>query len=253
MPSGARIGGAGGGEAKGRSMNGNPKKTVFGHLARIGRALGHAHRLEILELLGQGERDVEALAALTGLSLANASQHLQRLRAAGLVVSRREGRHVRYALADGAIVDLVAALRTVAERNLADVARAVARDFRDPEGLEPVTRRELLRRLRRGEVTVVDVRPAEEYAAGHLPGAINIPRPDLARRLGELPRDREIVAYCRGPYCAPTFEAVAAFRRAGLAARLLEDGFPEWRAAGLPVEVGAGRRSRPARRSGAVS
>lgn len=215
----------------------DPKKRLFGHFALIGKALSCDHRLALLELLAQGSRDVDTLARLAQLSAANASQHLKHLGRAGLVTARRDGKHVIYRLTDNAVIELLAALRRIAESNLAEVGMVVANHFRDGDGLEPVSREELLRRMRAGAVTVVDVRAPEEYAAGHLPGAVNVTLATLEQRLDALPRGAEIVAYCRGPYCAPTFEAVAAFRRAGFKARRLEDGFPEWRAAGLPVQA----------------
>jgi rhodanese-related sulfurtransferase/predicted transcriptional regulator len=215
----------------------NPKRTLFEHFAATAKALGSGHRLELLEHLAQSERGVEALARLSGLSIANASQHLQHLRRAGLVVARKQGKHVLYRLADEAVVTLLAALRRTAERNVAEVEKLIATHFHTRDGLEPVSREELMRRMRRGLVTVLDVRPSEEFAAGHLPGAINIPLKELKRRLGELPSGKEVVAYCRGPYCVLSYEAVAKLRRRGFRARRLEEGYPEWKASGLPLEV----------------
>jgi ArsR family transcriptional regulator len=194
----------------------NAKKALFAQFAAVAKALSHGHRLELLELLAQGERSVEALARLTGLSLANASQHLQHLRRAGMVSARKSGHYVLYQLADDSVVALLASLRRVAEDNLST--------------------EELLRRARRGVVTVLDVRPPEEFAAGHLPNAVNIPLKELKHRLAELPRDQEVVAYCRGPYCLLAYEAVSELRRHGFDARRLQHGLPEWRLAGLPVE-----------------
>ncbi len=204
-------------------------------LAEVAKALGHSHRLEILELVAQGARSVEALAARAGLSVANASQHLQLLRRAGLLASRREGKRVLYSLSDPLVLDLTGALRRVAERNLAEVRDVVRGYFHERDSLEPVSRKELVRRLREDCVTVLDVRPEDEFALGHLPHAINIPLRELSRRLREIPKTREIVAYCRGPYCVLAFEAVALLRQRGFKIRRLEDGYPEWRAAGLPV------------------
>ena len=214
----------------------NPKAAVFAGFAEVAKALGHAHRLEILELLAQGERSVEALAERAGLSIANASQHLRLMRRAGLLASRRDRKHILYRLSDPAVLDLVAALHRVGERNLAEVREVVGGYFHERDALEPVSRKELARRLRDGLVTVLDVRPEDEFAAGHLPKAINIPLRELSRRLREIPKNREIVAYCRGPYCVLAFEAVAILRERGFKIRRLEDGFPEWKAAGLPVE-----------------
>ena len=217
--------------------NNNPKRTLLSHFAAVAQALGHAHRLELLELLAQGERSVESLAETAGLTVGNASQHLQRLRRAGLLASRREGKHVFYQLADEAIVGLLAALRRVAERNIAEVRKVVDGYFHERDSLEPVSREELVRRMRDGLVTLLDARPPNEFAAGHLPGAINIPLHELEQRLGDLPRDQEIIAYCRGPYCVFSFEAVALLRTHGFKVRRLEDGYPEWKAAGLPVQT----------------
>lgn len=222
--------------------SGGFKKDLFATFAQVARALGHANRLELLEFLGQGERSVEALARAAGLSVANASQHLQQLRHAGLVAARKEGLRVYYRLSGDDVLDLVAALRAVAERHVADVERLVNSYLAVRDRLEPLPREVLLERARDGLVTVLDVRPPEEYAAGHLPGAVNLPLGELEARLAELPRDQEIVAYCRGPYCVLAYEAVARLRERGYRARRLEDGYPEWRRAGLPVEKGVGGR-----------
>lgn len=220
-------------------MSSGPKHALFAAFAAVARALGHPHRLELLEHLAQGERGVEAVAARAGLSVANASQHLQQLRRAGLVATRRDGKFVRYRLVDAQVIALVAALRGVAERNVAEVGRIVRGYFDDRDSLEPVSRGELIARSRDGLVTILDVRPADEFAAGHVPGAVNIPLAELEARLAELDPKQEIVAYCRGAYCVLSFEAVAALRARGFKARRLEDGLPEWRAAGLPVEGAA--------------
>lgn len=201
----------------------------------MARALGHPHRLEILELVAQGERAVEALAARTGLSVANTSQHLQQLRRAGIVAARRDGKFVLYRLADDKVLELLGSLREMAERNVADVDRVVRGYFAERDSMEPVSRTELLAKMREGLVTVLDVRPADEFAAGHVAGAINIPLGELETRLSELDPRMEIVAYCRGAYCILSFEAVAALRRLGYSVRRLEDGYPEWRVAGLAV------------------
>jgi rhodanese-related sulfurtransferase len=214
-----------------------PKQHVFASLAEIAQALGHAHRLELLEHLGQGARNVEDLAGRAGLTLANTSRHLQLLRRAGLVQGRREGKRVYYRLAEeDAVVGLLGALGRLGERSSAEIARVMATYFHARDELEPVSRAELLDRLRCGAVTLLDVRPQDEFAHGHLPGALNVPLAQLERRLAELPPDREVVAYCRGPWCVLSFEAVALLRRQGYQVRRLEDGFPEWKVAGLPVE-----------------
>jgi ArsR family transcriptional regulator len=222
------------------------KRALYEHFAEVARALGNGHRLELLELLAQGERSVEELTELAGLAVANASQHLQHLRRAGLVTSRKDGKYVFYRLTDDGVVRLMSALRDVAERNYAEAARVVELYFRQRDALEPVSREELLRRKREGLVTVLDVRPAQEFAAGHIEGAINIPIKELERRLAEVGRGREVVAYCRGPYCVMAYEAVARLRERGFKVRRLVDGYPEWRVAGLPVSAGLPeRKGRP--------
>jgi rhodanese-related sulfurtransferase/DNA-binding transcriptional ArsR family regulator len=216
----------------------SPKLTLFTQFAAVAKSLAHAHRLEILEQLAQGERSVEVLAQRTGLSVANTSQHLQQMRRAGIVAARREGKFIFYALADEAVLDLVSALRRIAERNIAEVERVIRSYFNDRDSMEPVSRAELLEKSRAGVVTVLDVRPRDEFALGHLPGAVNIPLRELEARLAELDGAQEIVAYCRGPYCVLSYEAVAALRARGFNVRRLEDGLPEWRAAGLPIVTG---------------
>jgi ArsR family transcriptional regulator len=192
-----------------------------------------------LEQLAQGERSVEVLANRARLSIANASQHLQQMKRVGLLVNRREGKFVYYQLVDDTILDLLAALRRIAERNVAEVERIVRSYFNNRDSLEPISRAELLQRSRAGEVIVLDVRPEDEFALGHLPGAISVPLRNLEMRLAELDPAQEIIAYCRGPYCVLSYEAVAVLRARGFKARRLEDGLPEWRAAGLPVATGS--------------
>ena len=217
-----------------------PKQAIFAGLAEVAQALGHAHRLELLEHVAQGMRSVEELSARANLSFANTSRHLQILRRARLVDTERRGKNVLYRLAgDAEVVELVRALGRVGERNVAEVSRVMTDYFHARDALEAVSRKELISRLRDGLVTVLDVRPEDEFALGHLPGAINIPLGKLKDRLGELPADREVVAYCRGPYCVLSFEAVAALRARGYLVRRLEDGYPEWKAAGLPIEAAA--------------
>src|SRR5215813_3822748 len=213
-----------------------PKQRVFAGRAEIAQALGHAHRLELLEHLGQGERSVEDLAARSGLTVANTSRHLQLLRRAALVEGRRDGKRIFYRLSgEEAVVGLLHALNRVGEQNSAEIARVMTTYFRARDELEPVSRDELVDRLRSGTATMLDVRPEDEFRQGHLPGALNIPVAQLERRLAELPVNQEIVAYCRGPWCVLSFEAVAALRQRGYRARRLEDGFPEWKVSGLPV------------------
>jgi rhodanese-related sulfurtransferase/predicted transcriptional regulator len=212
------------------------KVALFDELARAAKALASGRRPELLDVLANGERTVEALAGEVGLSVANTSQHLQMLRQAGLVTTRREGTSIHYRLAAPEVLELWRALRTLAAGRLAEVERLAAAYLGARDELEPVTREELTRRLEDGDdLVVLDVRPAAEYAAGHLPGAVSIPVGELRRRLAELPGDREVVAYCRGPYCAFAHEAVAVLRQEGFSARRLEDGLPEWQAAGLAV------------------
>ncbi len=215
-----------------------PKRAIFTGLADVAQALGHAHRLELLEHVAQGMRSVEELSARANLSFANTSRHLQILRRARLVDTERRGKRVLYRLAgDNEVVDLMRALGRVGERNLAEVNRVMTDYFHARDALEPVSRADLISRLRDGLVTILDVRPEDEFALGHLPGAVNIPLGKLKHRLAELPADREVIAYCRGPYCVLSFEAVAALRARGYRVRRLEDGYPEWKAAGLPIEA----------------
>src|SRR5919198_3108979 len=219
------------------------KGALFDEFARLGQALGNGRRLEIIDVLANGERPVEAIAAATGLSIASASQHLQVLRSAGLVRRRRDGTRIHYELSDPVVFELWRNLRTVAAQRQADVRQLAEAYLGARETLEPITRSELLRRLKRHEdLLVLDVRPAEEYAAGHLPMAVSVPLAELRRRLSDLPREKEIVAYCRGPYCAFAHKAIRVLDQAGFRARRLEDGLPEWKAAGLPVVVGNSRR-----------
>lgn len=217
-----------------------PKQAIFASLAEVAQAIGHANRLELLEHLAQGGRSVEQLTALSGMTFANTSRHLQILRRAHLVETERQGKRVRYSLAGASeVVTLLKALGQVGERNVAEVNRVLHDYFHARDEMEAISREELVARLKGGMVTVLDVRPEDEFALGHLPGAINLPIGQLRRRLPALPKDREIVAYCRGPYCVMSFEAVAALRAKGYRIRRLEDGFPEWKAAGLKVEVDA--------------
>jgi len=214
-----------------------PKQAIYVNLAEVAQALGHAHRLELLEHLAQGVRSVEELSARAHLTFANTSRHLQILRRARLVDTERRGKHVLYRLAGATeVVALIKALGRVGERNVAEIGRVVSDYFQARDALEPVSRDDLVARLRDDLVTVLDVRPEDEFALGHLPGALNIPLAELERRLGELPKGREVIAYCRGPYCVLSFEAVAALRARGYRVRRLEDGYPEWKAAGLPIE-----------------
>ncbi len=215
----------------------NVKRELFEQFARIGTAIASGPRLELLELLAQTERSVDQLASRTGLTIANASQHLQKLKQAGLIVGRKEGQFVFYRLAGDDVVRLLTALTQVGEARIAEVDRLVRTYLVQRDALEAVPAAELLDRAKKGLVTVLDVRPPEEFAAGHVPGAINIPISELAKRLAELPKRKEVVAYCRGPYCLMSYDAVELLRKKGLKARRLQDGLPEWRLAGLPISV----------------
>ena len=213
------------------------KDRLYAQFARLGKALGSPHRIEILELLAQGERTVESLATELGLSLANTSQHLQALRQAALVNSRKEGLFMYYRLAEPAVFDLCATIRRVAERRLADLERLLNNHFGDQRQPAAVSMRDLLERMRAGDVIVLDARPVREYEAGHIEGAISVPIDELQKRLRSLPRDKEYVAYCRGPYCVYADRAVELLMKSRRRARRLVEGFPEWRAAGLPITL----------------
>ena len=215
----------------------NFKHDLFNQFARVAKAMSNGYRLEILEFLAQGERSVDALAQVSGLTIANTSQHLQQLRQAGLVTNRKEAQKVYYQLSGSDIPALFASMRGVAERHLAEVDRLVNDYLKVKDNLEPIAAQQLLARVRDGLVTVLDVRPPEEYAAGHLPGAINIPLEQLEQHLDQLKSSSEVVAYCRGPHCVLAFDAVAKLREAGIKANRLEGGLPEWKLEGFPVET----------------
>lgn len=214
----------------------NFKHDLFTQFALVGKALSNANRLVLLEFLAQGERSVDELATVSGLNVANTSQHLQRLRQAGLIMSRKDGLKVFYRVSGDDAIIVLDAIRTVAEHHVADVDRLVNTFLTVKDDLEPIPRDELLSRVQDDLVTVIDVRPPEEYAAGHVPGAVNIPLSELEKHLDEFDPKQEIVAYCRGPHCVLAFDAVAKLRDQGLKARRLQDGYPEWKTAGLPVE-----------------
>lgn len=214
------------------------KKELYEQLARLGKAVASAARLELIDLLCQGPRTVEALAHEAELTVANTSQHLRILHAARLVETEKTGLYVTYRLADGAVGEFFQDLRSLGEKRLAEV-EVILRQFREaPESLEPVKKKALLGRIRSGDVILLDVRPAEEYRAAHIPGAVSVPLEELTRRLSRLPRDKEIVAYCRGPYCVLAIAAVKKLRARGFSAARLEDGIPEWRAQGFPLVAG---------------
>ncbi len=215
----------------------NVKDALYEQFARVGKVTGHPKRLELLDLLCQSERTVDELARATRLKVTTASAQLQVLRRAQLVSVRREGKHVYYCIADDSVCRLLQAVQEVARSQLSEVSEAVRRHFEARDPVEPIDGRELRRRIEAGDdVVVVDVRPREEYEAGHIAGAVSIPLDELADRLDELPEDAQIVAYCRGPYCVLAPEAVEQLHRTGRDVRRLEVGFPEWRLAGLPTE-----------------
>ncbi len=221
------------------------KEAIYEQFARIGKAVSSPRRLELLDLLCQGEKTVDTLARETGLSLANASQHLQVLRAARLVEGEKEGLHVRYRLADERVCQFFRSMRVLAEHRLAEVELINRRFLAGREGMEPVDRDGLLKRVREGSVTVLDVRPAEEYDAGHVAGAISLPLKQLQMHLSDLPRDQEVVAYCRGPYCVLSVQAVEMLRARGFRAVRIEEGIQDFRAMGFPIAVGAGHQGPP--------
>jgi rhodanese-related sulfurtransferase/DNA-binding transcriptional ArsR family regulator len=217
------------------------KDAVYEQFARVGKATSSPKRLELLELLGQAPRTVEVLAKETGQSVANVSQHLQVLRGARLVETRKDGLYVTYRLADEQVVSFLRALRTLAEARIEEIGQVTHAFLEERGALEPVDREALVQRLRSGEVTILDVRPVEEFHAGHIPGAVSMPLGELKRRLDSLPQYRDVVAYCRGPYCVFAIEAVQVLRENGFQAVRMDEGVPEWRARGLPVEVSPGR------------
>lgn len=211
------------------------KSDLFSQFAQVGKALSNANRLELLEFLAQGSRSVESLANLAKLSVANTSQHLQHLRQSGLVTSRKQGLKVFYSLSGDDVITLLDSLRNVAERHLSDVDKLVNTYLTEKDNLDPIPANELLEMAKQDLVTVLDVRPKEEFDAGHVQGAINIPNDQLEQHLQQFDPHQEIVAYCRGPHCILAFEAVEQLRKQGFKARRLEHGFPEWKVAGLPV------------------
>jgi len=214
------------------------KVSLFEEFARLGKALSSGKRIELMDLLCQAERSVETLARLTGMGVTNTSQHLQILRAARLVEVRKEGTRSLYGVFDPAVCAFLYEMQRLARTRLGEADR-IARDYFDRrDELEPVSREELLDRVRRRDAVVIDVRPPEEYEAGHVAGAVSIPLEELTSRLAEIPRDAEVVAYCRGPFCVLAPEALDILREAGILARRLDGGLPEWRADGHPVEVG---------------
>jgi len=206
-------------------QNQGSKYRLSEQFAQVAKAISHAHKLELLELLAQGERSVEALSKVAGLTVA-----------AGLIASRKEGLYVFYRIAGDDVIDLLRSLRRTGQRHISEVNEVVLGYFNDRDSLEAVSRKELLQRSKDGLVTVLDVRPSEEYEVGHIPGALNVPLNEIEQHLATLPKEQEVIAYCRGEYCVLAFEAVAALRKKGFSARRLEEGFPEWKAAGLPVE-----------------
>ncbi len=221
-----------------KSPNRKFKDAIYEQFSRIGKAVSSPKRLELLDLLCQGEKTVETLSRETGLTVANTSQHLQTLRAARLVEAEKEGLYVKYRLADQMVCEFFRSMRVLAENRLAEVEMINRRFLEDREGMEPVDRSDLLKRVKECAVTVLDVRPVEEYRAGHIPGALSVPLGKLKELLAKLPRDQEIVAYCRGPYCVLAVEAVEMLRKKGFKAIRLEEGIQDWRAMGLTLDVG---------------
>ncbi len=222
------------------------KDALFAQFAQVGAAFASPKRIEIIDLLAQGERNVEIIAKETGLTVGNTSRHLQVLKGANLVAARKDGLQVYYRLADPMVLRGYRTLRELSESRLAEVGRLVEDYFGSTDGLEPVEKEDLLRRARKRDVTVLDVRPVPEFEAGHIAGAVSIPLTELERRLAELPRGRRVVAYCRGPYCVLAAEAVRLLRKRGVEAARLKEGYPEWRDAGLPVEPAPPTKGRTA-------
>lgn len=219
------------------SPNRQFKNAIYEQFSRIGKAVSSPKRLELLDLLCQGEKTVETLSQETGLTVANTSQHLQTLRAARLVEAEKEGLYVKYRLADQMVCEFFRSMRILAENRLAEVEMIKRHFLEGREGMEPINRNDLLKRVIDGAVTVLDVRPAEEYRAGHIPGALSVPLSRLKELLAKLPRDQEIVAYCRGPYCVLAVQAVEMLRKLGFKAIRLEEGIQDWLAMGLALEV----------------
>jgi rhodanese-related sulfurtransferase/predicted RNA binding protein YcfA (HicA-like mRNA interferase family) len=215
------------------------KDALYAQFARVGHALASPKRIELLDLLSQGEKDVENLAAYVHTPIKNTSAHLRVLREACLVETRKDGTHVFYRLADGRVDGFLRAFQDLGHSRLAEVEKATRLFLHNHDELQPVTLAELRRRLREGSATVIDVRPRDEYEAGHIPRAVSMPVAELKRRLNELPRTREIIAYCRGPYCVYSLDAVKQLRKKGFRARRAERGLPDWRLAGLPVATGS--------------
>ena len=218
-----------------KSIDMQPKARLYEAIGRVALALGSGGRLQLLELVAQGERSVDTLAAMTDMSVANTSKHLQTLRQAGLVSARKQGLRVYYSIAGDDVAALLAALHKVSEHRVAEIDQLLQTWLAHRDELEAVPALEVLERAKKGLVVVLDVRPPEEFSAGHLPYSINIPIRELEKRLKELPKRKEVIAYCRGPYCLMSYDAVTLLRKKGMKARRMEAGLPEWRAAGLPV------------------
>lgn len=214
------------------------KKALFDRFAQIGKALGQGSRLELLEALAQGERSVDALARVCAMPVSNTSHHLQILRDSGLLASRKAGLQVFYRIADDEVLRVLAGMRGIAQRQMADVERIVREHFASRDQFQPVDMEELMQLVREGEAIVLDVRPEGEFASGHIPGAFSVPLDQLMLQLEKLPKSLEIVAYCRGPFCLLSFEAVELLRKEGFRARRLVEGYPGWKASRLPVETG---------------
>ena len=218
------------------------KHLLYSQFAKIAKALAQAHRLELLDYLAQREHSVESLAKVSGLSYANCSQHLQQLKAVGLVTSRKRGQHVFYRIAHDLVLESLESLSKLARHNLAEVDRLIDQHLNARDSLEPLSSEELATRLKEDSVTLIDVRPADEYGAGHIDGAINVTLEQLADFIAQHQAGKEVIAYCRGPYCVLSYEAVQRLRAQGIASHRLADGYPEWYLAGLPVETDQGER-----------
>ena len=220
-------------------MTGNkPKNAVFEQFSRVAKTLGSSKRLEIIEHLSQGERSIDVLAQLLGSTLANTSQHLKRLREVGLVHSRKEGKYVFCRISGDAVIDLMSALQRTSEEHVSEIKEIVSSYFNKCDNMEALSRQQLIERMNSGIVTILDVRPENEFHMAHIPGAINIPLKQLSERLEELPLEQEVIAYCRGAYCVFAYEAILLLRKKGFKARRLEDGYPEWKADGFPTVSG---------------
>lgn len=225
------------------------KKSLYEELSRIGKAVSSSARMELLEYLSQGEKSVESLSDLAGMSIANTSQHLQHLKNSGIIVSRKEGLHVYYKIVGDDVIRLIISIRNLAENHLSEVSRIINDVIKVKDKIAPVKALDLIEKVKKGQVTVIDVRPEDEFDAGHFPGSINIPFDDLHSRMPELNSKQEIIAYCRGPYCMMTFDTVTLLRQKGFKAKRLAEGFPEYKISGLPIEKSE-KKKKPKKKKG---